>query len=242
MFAGRTYWLIGASEGLGRALAAALHGQGARLILSARNLERLEALAAELPGSRAVVMDVADAASVARAWGEVGRVDGLIYCAGAYDPVSARDWQPDAVMKMADVNYVGALRVLGHVVPALLVQKAGHIVLIGSLSGHTGLPGAIGYSSSKAALMHLAENMQIDLHGTGVRVQSVNPGFIRTRLTDKNSFDMPMIQEPEDAAQRVLRAMRSRRHAISFPAPFSWLFRVLQVLPVEATRWLLARN
>jgi NADP-dependent 3-hydroxy acid dehydrogenase YdfG len=242
VFSGKTYWLIGASEGLGRALARALHAEGAQLVLSARNAERLQALADDLPGSRAIAIDVTDAGSVAGAWGDVGEVDGVIYCAGAYDPVSARDWQPDAVLKMVDVNFVGALRVLGHVVPALLVQNAGHIVLIGSLSGHTGLPGAIGYSSSKAALMHLAENMHLDLHETGVRVQSINPGFIRTRLTDKNTYKMPMIQAPEDAAQRVIRAMRSHKHSVSFPAPFSWLFRVLRVLPIGVTRWLLVRN
>ena len=90
---------------------------------------------------------------------------------------------------------------------------------------------AIGYSAPKAALMHLAENLALDLKHTNVRVRLANPGFIRTRLTDKNDFAMPQIMEPEDAAARVIKAMTSRRFATSFPAPFAWVFRLFGILP-----------
>jgi short-subunit dehydrogenase len=229
---GRRYWLVGASEGLGRSLAQGLDVEGASLVLSARSAGRLEALAADLRDARAVPMDVTDVDSVSNAGKNVGEVDGVIYNAGAYDPVSATDWQPEAVRRMAEVNFLGAINVLGEVMPGFVARGRGHIVLIGSLSGFRGLPGAIGYGASKAGLMHLAENLRIDLRDTEITVQRMNPGFINTRLTAKNDFRMPQIMEPEDAAAQVLRAMKSGRFSTSFPAPFSWLFTLGQHLPL----------
>ena len=231
--AGKTYWLVGASEGLGRALAEALDRSGARLILSARNGERLATLAAGLRDARALEMDVTNHDSVASAARQASEADGVIYCAGTYTPLRAQDWDPAAVEAMCAVNFAGALRVLGHVVPRLASRGRGHVVLIGSLAGFRGLPGAIGYGASKAALMHLGENLRADLRGSGVRVQVVNPGFIKTRLTEKNDFRMPFIQTPEEAAARVLAAMQGRRFSTSFPAPFSWLFTLGRCLPLR---------
>ena len=231
MFQGRRWWIVGASEGLGYALAEALDEAGARLILSARNAARLDVLASRLRDATSLPLDVTDADSLSQAMATLGPLDGVIYCAGAYDPLAARDWQPEAVETMCQVNFMGAMRVLGQIVPQFCQRDSGHIVLIGSLAGHTGLPGAIGYGASKAALMHLGENLQADLRGTGVRVQVINPGFIRTRLTDKNKFRMPQIMEPEEAARRCLQAMRNGRFSTSFPAPFSWVFTFGRVLP-----------
>ncbi len=232
MIAGRTYWLIGASEGLGRALAEALAAEGARLVLSARNAERLESLAAALvPGARALPLDVTDAEAVRRAADAVGPIDGLIYNAGAYEPMAATEWDAEAAMTMCEVNFLGAMRVLGAMVPRFVGRGSGDITLVGSLSAYRGLPSAIGYGASKAALLSLAETMRHDLAGSGVTVRIVNPGFIRTRLTDKNGFRMPMLMEPEDAARRVLRAMARRRFRTDFPAPFSWAIRGFDLLP-----------
>jgi NADP-dependent 3-hydroxy acid dehydrogenase YdfG len=232
MFAGQTWWIVGASEGLGRDLALALARAGAKVIASARNLDRLTALAAEADGITPVAIDVTDATSVQAACDRVGVPDGILYCAGAYAPMSARVWQAEPAVAIAEVNFIGALRVLGHVVPAMLARKAGHVVLIGSLAGFRGLPDAIGYGASKSALMHLAENMRADLRGTGVRVQVINPGFIKTRLTAQNDFAMPQIMSPEAAAGHVLAAMQTDRFSTSFPAPFAWLFRFGRYLPL----------
>jgi short-subunit dehydrogenase len=146
----------------------------------------------------------------------------------------------DQALKVSEVNFTGALRSLGHVVPQMADRGSGHIVLIGSLAGFRGLPGAIGYSASKGALMQLAENLYMDLRGTGVKVQQINPGFIKTRLTEKNSFDMPFILSPEDAAARTLKAMKSRRFATSFPWPMAAFFRLGSVLPIRLFRRMLS--
>jgi len=230
-FSGKSYWLIGASEGLGRALAKQLNAEGARLILSARNAERLESLRTELSNARVLPLDVKDTEAVRKASASIGELHGVIYNVGAYEPMRATDWDCDAAIAMADVNFTGALRVLGDVVPRFVNQGRGDITLVGSLAGYRGLPAAIGYGASKAALVSLAESMRFDLKGTGVTVRLVNPGFIKTRLTQKNSFRMPMLMTPEDAAQRVFKAMKLRRFRTDFPAPFSWLIRSVDVLP-----------
>jgi short-subunit dehydrogenase len=233
MFDGKRYWLVGASEGLGRALAQALDAQGARLVLSARSAERLAELAQTLNAPQLVPMDVTDADSVASASALVGAHDGIIYCAGFYEPIAAQAWQSAPIEAMAEVNFVGALRVLGHSVPQFVAANAGHIVLIGSLAGFRGLPGAIGYGASKAGVMHLGETLYADLRKTGVRVQVVNPGFIATRLTEKNRFDMPQLMSAQAAAAQVIAAMRSQRFSTSFPRPFSLLFTLGRYLPFK---------
>jgi short-subunit dehydrogenase len=237
-FSGKTFWLVGASEGMGRALALCLGQAGANLILSARNTGRLESLAAMLPNARVAPLDVTDLQAVRAVAADIGPIDGVIYNAGAYEPMRSTDWNSDAALIITDVNYTGALRVLGAVVPQFVAAGRGDITLIGSLAGYRGLPAAIGYGASKAALISLAETMRFDLKGSGVVVRIVNPGFIKTRLTEKNAFKMPQLMTPEAAAKRVFKAMGSRRFRTDFPAPFSWAIRALDAMP----DWLVYRG
>jgi NADP-dependent 3-hydroxy acid dehydrogenase YdfG len=178
-----------------------------------------------------VACDVADAESVRKAAAEVGEIDGMVYLAGLYWPMKATEWDAGKVETMVDVNLTGAARVIGEVLPGMLARKRGHIVLTGSLSGFRGLPGAVGYGATKAGIMSLGETMRIDLKGTGVAVQNANPGFVRTRLTDKNEFRMPFLMEPEDAAEHMMALMRSDRFSSSFPWAFGAWFRFSQFLP-----------
>lgn len=231
-WSGKRYWLIGASEGLGEALARVMSAAGVELVLSARSADKLEALAAELPGrASAVPVDVTDRANLERAAVEIGEIDGMVFLAGVYWPMPAQEWRPEQVEAMADVNFTGAVRAVGAVLPDMVARDRGHIVLTGSLSGFRGLPGAIGYAASKSGVMALAESMYCDLRKTGVEVQLVNPGFVRTRLTDKNEFSMPFIMEPEDAAREIFEHMGSGGFARNFPTLFSLLFRGSLFLP-----------
>ena len=231
-WAGKRYWLIGASEGLGRSLAIAMSKTGCQLVLSARYEERLTALANELPGRAEVKpLDVGDAAAVEQAGAELGEIDGMSYLAGVYWPIDAKAWDTAQAEAMCDINMMGAIRSVGAVLPAMLARGSGHIVLTGSLSGFRGLPGAVGYGASKAGLMSLAETMRFDLRGTGVDVQLANPGFIRTRLTDKNDFKMPFIMEPDDAAQSMMDLMNTARFNVSYHWAFASIFRLSQFMP-----------
>lgn len=229
---GKRYWLVGASEGLGRALAHRMSRLGAELIVSARSSERLEELVAELPGrAQALTVDVRSADSVQEAAAEAGEIDGLVYLAGVYWPMKATEWKIDEAEAMADINFSGALRTVGAVMPQFVRRNRGHVVLTGSLSGYRGLPGAIGYGASKAAVMSLAESMKADLRGTGIEVQVANPGFVKTRLTEKNDFRMPFLMSAEDAAQEMVELMNSDAFKRSFPWAFGSMFRASQILP-----------
>ena len=231
-WAGKRYWIVGASAGLGRAVAIELSKSGAEVILSARSPADLKAVAKELPGKSCVVpMDVAQDESVAEAAARVGQPDGLVYLAGVYWPMPASEFDGAKAAAMLDINLTGAVRVLGHVLPGMIARDAGHIVLTGSLSGFRGLPRAPGYGASKAGIMSLAETLYADLRGTGVQVQLVNPGFVRSRLTDKNDFAMPFIMEPEQAARIFVRHMATGGFARNFPRAFAALFRLGQFLP-----------
>ena len=231
-FHGKTYWLVGASEGLGAALAHKLSAAGADLVLSARNADSLRQLAFELPGNANVLpVDVTDEISVQSAASKLKELDGMVYLAGAYWPMDAKAWDTEKALAMIDVNLSGAVRVVGAVLPKFRRERNGHIVLTGSLASFRGLPASVGYSASKAGLASLAETMKIDLKGTGIKVQIAHPGFIRTRLTDKNTFSMPSLMETETAAEYMFKAMRRRRFATSFPTGFALLMRSLQFFP-----------
>jgi short-subunit dehydrogenase len=229
---GKRYWLIGASEGLGREVAFALSRAGAEVIISARSEDRLAELAAALPGkAQALPLDVSDVAAVRKAADDLGAIDGMVYLAGLYWPMKAQDWDADKAEAMMDVNLMGAVRAVGAVLPGMIARDAGHIVLTGSLSGFRGLPGTVGYGTSKAGMMYMAEGMYADLRGSGVDVQLINPGFIKTRMTDKNEFTMPFIMEPEAAARIFFEHMNSDDFDRSFPMVFSWLFRLSRFFP-----------
>jgi short-subunit dehydrogenase len=231
-FNGKRYWLVGASEGLGLALASKLSAAGAEVILSARNPETLAAAVAGLPGkATALPVDAGSTDSVRIAASSLGHIDGVVYLAGVYWPIDAKAWDATHVEAMCDINFTGCARVIGAVLPAMVARGAGHVVITGSLSGFRGLPGAIGYAASKAGTMVLAESLYADLRNTGIAVQLANPGFIKTRLTAKNDFTMPFIMEPEAAAQIMFDHMRGSRFKISFPTLFSWLFRGSNFLP-----------
>jgi NADP-dependent 3-hydroxy acid dehydrogenase YdfG len=192
----------------------------------------LDQAIAQMPGkASAVVLDVADRASVQNAAEAVGDVDGVIFLAGVYWPMAAQEWDAEKVEAMCDVNFTGCARVIGAVLPTMVARGQGHLVITGSLSGFRGLPGATGYAASKAGVMVMAESLYADLRGSGITVQLANPGFIRTRLTDKNDFSMPFLMEPEDAAREIFELMQTDQFKASFPMVFSWLFRLSQFLP-----------
>jgi NADP-dependent 3-hydroxy acid dehydrogenase YdfG len=229
---GKRYWLVGAGDGLGRALAHHMSKAGIEVVVSARSEDKLAELVSELPGKASYqTVDISDDDSVKAAAAAVGQIDGVVLLAGAYWPFAATEWNAEQAVTMADVNFTGFVRVLGQVVPDFVKRDAGHVVITSSLSGFRGLPGSIGYTASKAATMSLAECMYADLRKTGVRVQVANPGYIKTQLTAKNDFNMPFIMEPEDAAREMFELMLTDRFKKSFPTAFSLLFRFSQFLP-----------
>ncbi len=236
---GKRIWLIGASYGIGEALAKRLAGAGAVLTLSARSAEKIGNLANRLGnGAQAVPCDATDMESVLTAYAECGTPDMVIYNAGAYEPMSSADFDLATVEQMIAVNLMGAIRVIHTVLPAMRAAKAGRIVLVGSVAGYRGLPKAMGYGLSKAAVIHLAENLRQDLDGSGIAVQLVNPGFVKTRLTEKNRFPMPFIVTPEQAAEAMVKGLAAGKYEIHFPRRLTFPMKLIASLPASLYFWL----
>ena len=236
---GKKIWLVGASEGIGKCLAERLAQEGAQIALSARQADKLNGVLERLEGSAHMVlpMDVQDAASVQAAYVAIkakwGTPDMVIYNAGYYEPMRAQEFDLPRVEKMLDINLRGALRVLNHILPDFITANSGHIALVGSIAAYRGLPGAIGYGASKAALMHVAENLAVDLQCTNIKVQVISPGFVKTKLTAKNNFAMPQIMEPEEAAWHIMRGLKSDVFEVVFPWAFSTVLKIMSLLPAK---------
>lgn len=241
---GRSVWLVGASSGIGRATASALHARGAQLWVSARNAAALDDFVARHPGARALALDATDRAAVAAAAQQVfahGPLDHVVYCAGHYQAMRATAPDLDEMLRHLHVNYTGALQVLNAVLPPLLAQSAirrhgsgsamGHISLVASVAGFRGLPNSLAYGPTKAALINLAETLYLDLRASDIAVSLVNPGFVDTPLTAQNSFEMPALIGPEQAAAEILRGWERGAFEIHFPRRFTVAMKLLQLLP-----------
>ena len=234
---GRSVWLVGASSGIGEATAAALHAAGARLFVSARNADSLQTFVAKHPGAIAVPLDVTDAHAVQAAAQTVlasGPLDLVLYCAGYYKELRASEYSIPEMLQHNQVNYVGAVEVLGAVLPGMIARKAGHVSLISSVAGYRGLPKSLAYGPTKAALINLAETLYVDLQDSHVGVSLVCPGFVKTTLTAKNDFTMPALITPTQAAEAILKGWAAGAFEIHFPKRFTLWMKALSLLP----RWL----
>jgi NAD(P)-dependent dehydrogenase (short-subunit alcohol dehydrogenase family) len=225
-------WVVGASSGIGAAVAHELVRRGASVAISARRLEQLQEVAA---GRMHVeVCDVTDPASVhaaAKAVTEaLGELDVVIASVGVWEPVHVREWSPSTIRAQLDVHVLGVAHVVDAVVPAMVARKSGTFVGIASVAGYRGLPGGSGYSTAKAGLIAMLESMRAELHGSGVRVVTVCPGYVRTRETRPGQLWMI---DPDDAARRIVDGLERRKTEIVFPRPMLLAMKLLRLVPVR---------
>ena len=234
----RVVWLVGASSGIGRACAAKLHALGATVVVSARSADALQAFVAQHPGALALPFDVSEAGAAAVAAERIvqahGRIDLVCYCAGTYDAMRATDFKLDIALQHQRVNVEGALRLIDAVLQQLLQQGGGHLSLVASVAGYRGLPQALAYGPTKAALINLAEILYLDLQPQGIGVSLVCPGFVETPLTAQNAFKMPALITPEQAAQAMQAGWARGDFDIHFPKRFTRWMKLLQLLPARA--------
>ena len=231
---GKRVWLVGASTGIGRALAEQLHALGASVIVSARKMDALQAFADQHPGSIALSLDVSDGPAVkaaAEAAMAAGPLDLVCYCAGHYHAMRATAIDLPDLLRHHEVNTVGALHVLAAITPAMVARGQGHISLVSSVAGFRGLPQSLAYGPTKAALIHLAETLYLDLQPRGLGVSVINPGFVETPLTAQNEFHMPALISPQQAAQAILRGWAKGAFDIHFPKRFTRVMKLLRLLP-----------
>ena len=230
----RSVWVVGASSGIGRATAEALLQAGAKVAVSSRQEAPLQALAQQYPHAWVVPADVTSLESLQDAAQQVQANQGLdwvIYCAGHYQPLRADHYDLGQMMRHQDVNYLGALRMLEVVLPSLLSQHQGHVSLVASVAGYRGLPQSLAYGPTKAALIHLAEALYLDLQPSGIGVSVVNPGFVETPLTAQNDFHMPALIQPQEAARQMLAGWAAGDFEIHYPRRFTRVLKFLRCLP-----------
>jgi short-subunit dehydrogenase len=244
-FANQVAVITGASSGIGWALAKALAADGCKVGLVARRQEQLAALAQEIQQAGGVAAytpaDVAEHQMTLVAIHEVaaklGPVDLLVANAGVgaptlLDPINVHD-----VEKMFRVNMLGVVYAIEAVLPVMLQRGRGHVAAVSSMAAYKGLPGESGYSASKAAVNTYMEGLRIQLRDRGIAVTTICPGFVKTPMTAVNNFKMPFLLEADDAARRIVRALKRRKKVFNFP----WQMALLMKLTAWAPDWLMAR-
>lgn len=232
-FKGQNVWIIGASSGIGRALALELDQRGANLILSARDTEKLNILNQQLGGRHITLpLDVTKRDDF-NALHDLRStpIDRAIFLAGTYAPMSLDQLDMTTSQQIIATNLSGAMNFIDAILPVMLRQKSGQIALCGSVAGYCGLPHAQPYGATKAAIINLAQSLRAEFISRGIDVRVINPGFVRTPMTDKNDFKMPMRIEPDAAARALANGLLSSHFEIRFPKLFTFLMKILACLP-----------
>lgn len=234
----RNAFITGASGGIGAALARELGRRGWRVTLFARRGDLLQALVSELRAGGVEAFaeegDVLDAEAVRAAvdrtvarWG----IDMAIANAGVSITMRAVAFNLENARQILNVNVVGTLHLFDAVLPHMLSRKSGHFAGVASIAGLRGLPGSAMYSASKAAVQTFLEGIRGELALTGIRVTTVNPGYVRTPMTDRNRFPMPFLMSAEDAAVVIADGLEAGKREIEFPRPMSLFMRAVRLLP-----------
>ena len=242
--------ITGASSGIGRGLALELARRGARLGLVARRAAVLDEIVEEVQtsGTRAIPLaaDVRDApalrAAADRLRDEFGRIDLLIANAGIGTTADAAKMQPDDIASVININVLGAANSVAAVVPEMVAQGSGQLVVISSLAAYRGLPKSAAYCASKAAVSAFFESVRLDLQPRGVTVTIIHPGFIKTPLTAGRHADMPFLMELDDAVKLIVRAIEKKKKSYAFPWQLASIVRLGIVMPIFMYDWIARRN
>lgn len=243
-------WVTGASSGIGREVAAQLASAGWTVAISARRRDELESLAAAHPGRMIVVpVDITDEMAVREAVAgiETGgrKIARAVLNAGIYLRDTAPDFSAASFKSQLEVNLSGTANCLAAVMPGMIARHSGQIAIVSSLVGLGGLPAAVSYSATKAALIGMAQSLKFDLDKAGVGISVILPGFVKTPATAGNPFPMPFLMEVDAAGRALLQGLDSGRFLVAFPAGLAWPLRFLRLLPsslyfplvAKVTKW-----
>jgi short-subunit dehydrogenase len=235
----KTCWIIGASEGIGESLAHEFNSKNYNIVLSARNEEKLKDVQKNLKFGKNLIekLDVVDLGSIQKAQEnilkEFEKIDLVIFCSALYQPMSVINFDLELAKKINDVNFNGFLNFLSVIIPQMQKQKAGQIAVIASVAGYIGLPNSFVYGSSKAAIINLCEGIYPELKKQNIDLSVINPGFVKTRLTDKNSFKMPFLISSKKAAEYIFEDLKKKKFEIHFPKKFTIILKILRLLPYK---------
>ncbi len=242
---GKNIWIIGASSGIGAALAKQLSSVGTNVIISARNASKLEEVQKTLhDGQHALYpLDITDYQKAQDVFKAIKvtykQLDSIIFMAGIYNPGKLEEHDISVVKQIAQINFVGALHIAHLAIPFFKEQKFGQLVLCSSVAGYRGLPNSQPYGATKAALNNLAESLRAEHQASDLDIKLICPGFVATELTAKNDFPMPFIITPEEAAERIAKFLPGKCFCLDFPKRFTVFIRLLRILPCRIYFWLM---
>ncbi len=236
---GKCVWLTGASSGIGEALAYELARRGARVAITARRKELLDDIVTKIVAAHGEAHSFpGDVLNLEEMKGVVdsiektmGPIDLAIPNAGTHIFSKPEQFDSAEYLSIMQLNFGGVLHCLEAVIPRMLLRGGGHLAPVASLAGYRGLPRAAAYGASKSALIHFLESVRFHLQPKGIAISIVNPGFVKTPLTDKNDFFMPFLISSERAAKIICNGIERGKRTIAFPIPFSWIVGLAKFLP-----------
>ena len=232
----KTVWIVGASFGLGYETAVKYHELGWHVIISGRSEDKLTAMKSEYNNMTVCVLDLVNSESVDQAIKQVFKhaIDLMILNAGEYELTPSLENKIETFTKIMNINFMAHVELINKSVSYLLNQNnKSTICLVGSMAAIIGLPNASAYCASKAAMRSYAQTLYFDFKDTHIDVKLITPGFVKTRLTDKNTFKMPMMVSADFAADQIIKANASNKFETVFPKRFYWVMTYLSWLPMH---------
>ena len=232
----KNVWITGASSGIGKALAIKFAKEGWQVAASARRENLLKDLSNQDPNIYPFPLDVKNEDNAKKIFQNIlekfKTIDISVFCTGIHDPDAEKNLSSEKIREIMETNFFGTLNCIMAINNYFKEKKGGHISIVSSVAGYRGLPAAAGYCASKSALTSLAESLYFDFKRHSVRVSLVSPGFIKTPMTDKNKFPMPMIKSPEFAAEKMFIGLTKKNaFEIHFPIAFTLMMKLLKIMP-----------
>ena len=232
----KVIWITGGSSGIGKALAYKFASKGWQVAISARREELLNEISNSNNNIHSFPLDILDSEKCKDVFNKIinkfQNIDIVFFSTGMHDPKSEKKLNLEKIRKIMETNFFGTINCVNSVYNYFKEKKSGHVSIVSSVAGYRGLPAAGAYCASKAALINYAESLYFDMKRFNVRVSLVNPGFIKTPMTDQNDFPMPMIRSAEYAADKIYSGLLKKNgFEIHFPKTFTYLMKVIQILP-----------
>ena len=232
----KVIWITGGSSGIGKALAYKFANEGWQVALSARREELLNEISRSNNNIHSFPLDVLNVEKCKEVFNKIvtkfENIDIAVFSTGIHDPNSERKINLESIRKIMETNFFGTMNSINSVYNYFKDKKSGHISIVSSVAGYRGLPMAGAYCASKSALISYAESLYFEMKRFNVRVSVINPGFIKTPMTDQNPFPMPMIETPEFAAEEMFKGLtKSKSFEIHFPKKFTFIMKILKIMP-----------
>ena len=232
----KVIWITGGSSGIGKALAYKFANEGWQVALSARREELLNEISKSNNNIHSFPLDVLDVEKCKEVFNKIvskfENIDIAVFSTGIHDPKSEKKFNLEKIKEIMSVNYFGTINSINSIYRYFKEKKNGQISIISSVAGYRGLPAAGAYCASKSALSTFAESLYFDMRRFNVKVSLINPGFIKTPMTDQNDFPMPLIKSVEFAANQIFVGLTKKNSfEIHFPKSFTYLMKLIQLLP-----------